>query len=72
MCIQIRIAMTTGAHAIIVADNIQEPNVFLMTDGQFGIMPAITVTSILVNKTMGDFLKNALLESGMTNLNNKH
>jgi hypothetical protein len=61
---QIRTAMNAGAHGVIVVDNIDQPNVFLMTDGLSGSAPEVTIPSILINRTIGEQLKLALLEAG--------
>jgi len=57
--------MNAGAHAVIIVDNIDQPNVFLMTDGLSGSAGAqeVIVPSILINRTMGEHLKLALLSS---------
>jgi len=59
---KIRVAMEAGAHAVIVADNLDQPNVFLMTDGLVDTHPPVTIPSVLINKTMGERLKVAMFE----------
>jgi len=60
---KIRVAMYAGAHAVVVVDNLDHPNVFLMTDGLADSHPPVTIPSVLINKTMGERLKEALFES---------
>ena len=57
--------MNAGAHAVVIVDNIDQPNVFLMTDGLSGSSASeVTIPSLLVNRTMGEQLKLALFEAG--------
>lgn len=57
--------MASEVHAVIVADDQDNPNIFLMTDGLAETHVPIDVPSILVNKSMAIQLKEALSQSGI-------